>query len=102
MYTYANSKKYPIQFVNAFDKLKEQRRKLCGIQEIDKLLNFSDRKNICIVSNESKNNFLCSFIVHFCVGYCFIYDIEKENKNKRRTILIDAGNGALLHDSKNS
>ncbi len=28
MYSYVNSKEYPINFVNAFDKLNEHRRKL--------------------------------------------------------------------------
>ena len=80
MYIYANPKKSKIQFVNAFDKLQEQRRKLFGIPEIDYLLDFSDRKNICIVNRAANNNsFLCSFISKFCVDFCLDKDIEKGN-----------------------
>src|ERR687885_272563 len=59
-------KEHSIHFVNAFDKLQEQRRKLFNIPEIDNLLNFSDKKNVCIVNRGSKNtsyNFLDNIIV---------------------------------------
>jgi len=51
MYSHINSKEYPISVVNEFDSLKEQRRKLFDISEIDGLLSFENRKNLYIVSN---------------------------------------------------
>ena len=51
MYSYINSIEHKIHFENAFDKLYQQKRKLFGIAEIDDHLNFSDRKNICIVNS---------------------------------------------------
>ena len=95
---YIISKEHPIQFVSAFDKLKEQRRKLLGIQEIDNLLNFSDRKNICIVNRELKNNsnnFLYSLFAQFCIDFCFSSKNNGLNK-EHKTVLIDAGNGNNL------
>jgi hypothetical protein len=98
MYTYVNSNEHKIHFQNAFDGLQEQRRKLFGIQDIDNLLSFSDRKNICISSRLDKNisSFLFSFIAKFCVDFCFIDDIEKGNGQNNKTILIDAGSGNNL------
>ena len=40
----SKSEHHAIQFVNAFDILKEQKRNLFGIPEIDNLLNFSDKE----------------------------------------------------------
>jgi hypothetical protein len=45
MYFYLKGKEHPIHFVSAFDKLQEQQRKLFGIEEIDNLFLFSDKKN---------------------------------------------------------
>ncbi len=48
MYSYSKELKgYQIQFVIAFDKLNEQRRKLFNILKNDSLISFSDKKNIC-------------------------------------------------------
>ncbi|MGN6708305.1 MAG: hypothetical protein ACTHKF_03040 [Candidatus Nitrosocosmicus sp.] len=97
MYHYVNSNEHKIQFENAFDKLQEQKRKFFGIPEVDSLLNFSDRKNICIVNRTGKdNNLLYSFIAKFCVDFCFDNDITKGNIQNNKTILIDAGSGNNL------
>ena len=97
MYSNVNSNEHQIHFQNAFDKLQEQKRKLFGIQDIDNLLNFSGRKNICISSRSDKNiSFLFSFIAKFCVDFCFIDEIEKGHRKNNKTILIDAGSGNNL------
>jgi hypothetical protein len=107
MYSYTKeTKEYPFHFVNAFDILQEQRRKLFSIQEIDNLLNFSDKKNICIVNRSSKNNnnnnFLYSLFAQFCIDYyCFSSKGNTSNK-ENKTILIDAGCGnnlAYIHQN---
>ena len=96
---YSTSKEFSVQFVNAFDKLQEQRRKLFNMPEIDNLLNYSDKKNICIVNRESKNannnNFLYSLFAQFCFEFYFFSKNNACNK-KNKTILIDAGNGNNL------
>jgi len=73
MHSISKSEHHAIQFVNAFDILKEQKRNLFGIPEIDNLLNFSDKKNICIVNRSTKyNNFLYSLFTQFYIDfYCF-------------------------------
>lgn len=95
----STSKEFSVQFVNAFDKLQEQRRKLFNMPEIDNLLNYSDKKNICIVNRESKNannnNFLYSLFAQFCFEFYFFSKNNTCNK-KNKTILIDAGNGNNL------
>src|SRR5919112_1609832 len=99
MYSYTKeTKEYPFHFVNAFDKLQEQRRKLFGIQEIDNLLNFSDRKNICIVNRSSKNNInlLYSLFAQFCIDYYYFSNKDNTSNKENKTILIDAGNGNNL------
>jgi len=67
--------------------------------EIDNLLNYSDKKNICIVNRESKNannnNFLYSLFAQFCFEFYFFSKNNTCNK-KNKTILIDAGNGNNL------
>ena len=91
-------KEHSIHFVNAFDKLQEQRRKLFEIEAIDNLLNFSDKKNICIVNRSFKttnNNLLHYIITQFCIDYYFFSNKCNLNK-KNKTILIDAGNGNNL------
>src|SRR3954447_16200619 len=95
---YLTTKEFSVQFINAFDKLQEQRRKLFNIPEIDNLLNYSDKKNICIVNRESKNannNFLYSLFAQFCIEFYFFSKNNTCNK-KNKTILIDAGNGNNL------
>jgi len=72
---YTSFKEHTIQFVSAFDKLQEQRRKLFDIQDIDNQLNFLDRKNICIINRSFKktsNNFLYSHFVKLCIEFFFI------------------------------
>ena len=82
---YSTSKEFSVQFVNAFDKLQEQRRKLFNMPEIDNLLNYSDKKNICIVNRESKNannnnnnnnnNFYILFLRNFVLNFIFLVKI---------------------------
>src|SRR3954466_10761231 len=98
---YLTTKEFSVQFINAFDKLQEQRRKLFNIPEIDNLFNYSDKKNICIVNRESKNannnnnNFLYSLFAQCCIEFYFFSKNNTCNK-KNKTILIDAGNGNNL------
>jgi hypothetical protein len=99
MYSASKSEHHSIQFVNAFDILKEQKRKLFGIPEIDNLLNFSERKNLCIVNGFTKSsNFLYSLFAQLCIDfYCFSeVDSIDIQKKQNKTILIDAGNGRNL------
>jgi len=70
--------------------------------EIDNLLNYLDKKNMCIVNRESKdannnnnNNFLYSLFAQFCFEFYFFSKNNTCNK-KNKTILIDAGNGNNL------
>ena len=79
---YSTTKEFSVQFVNAFDKLQEQRRKLFKIPEIDNLLNYSDKKNICIVNRESKNAnnnnkiiFYILFLRNFVLNFIFLVKI---------------------------
>ena len=81
---YSTTKEFPVQFVNAFDNLQEQRRKLFNIPEIDNLLNYSDKKNICIVNRESKNAiiiiiiiiiFYILFLRNFVLNFIFLVKI---------------------------
>ena len=101
---YISFKEHTIQFVSAFDKLQEQRRrKLFDIQDIDNQLNFLDRKNICIINRyfkKTSNNFLYSLFAQFCIDLCFSNNNNSNKENK--TILIDAGNGnnlAYIHQN---
>ncbi len=86
-------------FINAFDEFNDINRKLFEIPEIDKLLSFSNKKNICIQNQiHGNNNFLHHTIAKFCISYHLVFDSRSgSNKSKeKRTILIDAGNGNNL------
>jgi hypothetical protein len=78
MYSHINSKEYPISVVNAFDSLKEQRRKLFDISEINGFLSFENRKNLYIVRNggsvKLRKNLKISFLF-------IIYDTTNKKKN---------------------
>jgi hypothetical protein len=95
-------KGHPVSFVNALEEYKARNRKLFGIREIDRLLSFSGKKNICIVDKSySKSSFLYSIIAQFCIDYCRDTDRseeeeEEDNKKENKTVLIDAGNGNNL------
>lgn len=85
-------------FIIAFDEFNDIRRKLFDIPEIDKFLFFSDKKNICI-QNQSQNgsNFLNRIIAKICIDYHISEKKDNEGKiRKKKTILIDAGNGNNL------
>lgn len=94
---------YKCGFVNAFDEYNEKNRKLFGIPEIDELLSFEDKKNICIVNNSHSKftaDFLDSLILNVCINFHLTVN-EGNNINnniieKRKTIIIDAGNGNHL------
>lgn len=62
--------------------------------EIDRLLSFSDRKNVCIITKSSQSNtFLYSMITNACINYHTTnmnHDDEKGKKIKTKTILVDA------------
>lgn len=90
-------------FANAFDEYNEINRKLFGIPEIDKFLSFKDERNVCIANNSSRkatSNFLHSMIVNICINF----HLTKRNDSggysdlaeKKKTIIIDAGNGNNL------
>ena len=85
-------------FCTAFDEFNDINRKLFGVPEIDKLLSFSDKKNICI-QNQSRqsSNFLNRVIARICIDYHSCKTNDKDNKvEKKTTILIDAGSGNNL------
>ncbi|MER5174294.1 MAG: hypothetical protein ABJB76_09850 [Candidatus Nitrosocosmicus sp.] len=92
MRSYVNeSKNYPIHFVNAFDELNDNYRNLFNLSHIDKFLSFADKKNICIVNKSTQNNFLYYLIANVCLYYN-----KNENKERHKTIMVDAGNGNNL------
>ncbi len=65
---------------------------------IDKLISFSDKKNICIQNqSHQSSNFLNPVIARICIDYHSCKTSDKDNKaEKKRTILIDAGSGNNL------
>lgn len=85
-------------FCTAFDEFNDINRKLFEVPEIDKLLSFSDKKNICIQNqSHQSSNFLNRVIARICVDYHSCKTSDKDNKvEKKRTILIDAGSGNNL------
>ena len=85
-------------FCTAFDEFNDINRKLFEVPEIDKLMSFSDKKNICIQNqSHQSSNFLNRVIAKICIDYhsCKISDKDNKVENKR-TILIDAGSGNNL------
>ncbi|WP_458720403.1 hypothetical protein [Candidatus Nitrosocosmicus sp. R] len=94
---------YKCGFVNAFDEYNEINRKLFGIPEIDELLSFEDKRNICIVNNSHSKftaDFLDSLILNVCINFHLTVNegnnIDSNTIEKRKTIIIDAGNGNNL------
>src|SRR6188472_686117 len=85
-------------FCTAFDEFNDINRKLFGVPEIDKLLSFSDKKNICIQNHtRQSSNFLNRVIARICIDYHSCKTSDKDNEvEKKRTILIDAGSGNNL------
>jgi hypothetical protein len=85
-------------FCTAFDEFNDINRKLFEVPEIDKLLSFSDKKNICIQNqSHQSSNFLNCVIAKICIDYHSCKTSDKDNKvEKKRTILIDAGSGNNL------
>jgi len=85
-------------FCTAFDEFKDINRKLFEVPEIDKLISFSDKKNICIQNqSHQSSNFLNRIIAKVCIDYHSCKSSDKENKvENKRTILIDAGSGNNL------
>jgi hypothetical protein len=85
-------------FCTAFDEFNDINRKLFEVPEIDKLISFSDKKNICIQNqSHQSNNFLNRVIAKICIDYHSCKISDKDNKvEKKRTILIDAGSGNNL------
>ena len=79
--------------MSAFDEFNDINRKLFEVPEIDKLLSFSDKKNICIQNqSHQSSNFLNRVIARICIDYHSCKTSDKDNKvEKKRTILIDAG-----------
>jgi hypothetical protein len=61
------------------------KKESCLVSEIDDNLNFSDRKNVCIVnSSGNNNNFVYPFIAKFCIDFCFDNNNEKGNNQTIR------------------
>jgi hypothetical protein len=85
-------------FCTAFDEFNDINRKLFEVPEIDKLISFSDKKNICIQNqSHQSSNFLNRVIAKICIDYHSCKISDKDNKvEKKRTILIDAGSGNNL------
>jgi hypothetical protein len=96
-YSKKELKWHPVSFTNALEEHKARNRELFGIKEIDRLLSFSEKKNICIVDkSHSKSSFIYSIIAQFCIDHCRDIDSDKEEGEENKTILIDAGNGNNL------
>ncbi len=99
-YSKKELKCHPVSFANALEEYKARNRELFGIKEIDRLLSFSEKKNICIVDKlYPKSSFICSIVAQFCIDYCRDIDRnkeEEEEEEENKTILIDAGNGNNL------
>jgi len=85
-------------FFIAFDEFNDINRKLFDIPEIDRFLFFSNKKNICIQNQSHKgSNFLNRFIPKICIDYHTSETKRNGGKTqKKRTIIIDAGNGNNL------
>ena len=85
-------------FCTAFDEFNDINRKLFEVPEIDKLISFSDKKNICIQNqSHQSSNFLNRVIAKICIDYHSCKTSDKDNKvENKRTILIDAGSGNNL------
>ncbi len=94
-------KGHPTHLVTAFDELCEINRRLFNIQDMDKHLSVSDRKNICIVtkssqSTSSPSSFLYSIIAELCINYRTCAKMNDKIKENNKTILVDADNGNNL------
>lgn len=85
-------------FCTAFDEFNDINRKLFEVPEVDKLISFSDKKNICIQNqSHQSSNFLNRVIAKICIDYHACKTSDKDNKvEKKITILIDAGSGNNL------
>jgi hypothetical protein len=97
-YYQENNHQIDNNFCTAFDEFNDINRKLFEVPEIDKLISFSDKKNICIQNqSHQSSNFLNRVIAKICIDYhsCKISDKDNKVENKR-TILIDAGSGNSL------
>jgi len=94
-----NSKYTHTTFVNALDEFNEINRKLFDIPEIDRLLSFSSKKNVCVITKTTQSNaFLNSMVANACINYHTTNDTNHDNEKtrKNKTILVDAGNGNNL------
>ncbi|MDN5846474.1 MAG: hypothetical protein L0H53_09400 [Candidatus Nitrosocosmicus sp.] len=84
-------------FVNAFDEFQDINRKLFDIPEIDSLLSFDNKKNICIVNynQSSQHNFFpYSLITNACIDHHT--NTKNFSSSVKKTILVDAGSGNNL------
>ena len=97
-YYQENNHQIDNNFCTAFDEFNDINRKLFEVPEIDKLISFSDKKNICIQNqSHQSSNFLNRVIAKICIDYHSCKTSDKDNKvENKRTILIDAGSGNNL------
>jgi hypothetical protein len=78
------------KFVNAYDELNDNRRKLFDIPSIDNFFYFQGEKNISIINRCKTTHMLYHLVTKLCIKYA------KYNE-KSKIILIDGGGNNLGH-----
>jgi hypothetical protein len=78
------------KFVNAYDELSNNRRKLFDIPSIDNFFHLRDEKNIIIINRCKTTHMLYHLVTKLCIKYA------KYNE-KSKIILIDGGGNNLGH-----
>jgi hypothetical protein len=76
------------KFVNAYDELNDNRRKLFDIPHIDNFFYFQGEKNISIINRCKTTHLLYHLVTKLCIEYA-------KNNEKSKTILIDGGGNNL-------
>ena len=76
------------KFVNAYDELIDNRRKLFNIPSIDNFFYFQGEKNIRIINRCKTTHMLYHLVTKLCIEYA-------KNNEKNKTILIDGGGNNL-------
>lgn len=84
----SSSPQHIIKFVNAYDELIDNRRKLFDIQSIDNFFYFQNEKNISIINRCKTTHVLYHLVTKLCIEYA-------KNDEKSKTILIDGGGNNL-------
>ena len=81
---------YFSKFINAYEELSDNRRKLFGIPLIDNFFYFHGKKNISIINRcKTTTHLLYQLVAKLCIEF------SKTNGKKNKTILIDGGGNNL-------